>query len=158
MQGGGNTKQHRSTWLCVKQLIKPIFVHFVHRLVRRIRYSSYFRSICIFDVSQRKCSQNQCILFLSPCSRSLHCNLAKYGFSSDASIWLEPNSEHDRTRQAPPTAWRSSVKNERLLVVLVSTCLGGCVCFQLRTGLRQKLQIIAAVSSSLSILTPGSQF
>ena len=40
----------------------------------------------IFDVSQRTCSQNQCVLFLSPCSRSLYCRLAKYSFSSDASI------------------------------------------------------------------------
>ena len=32
-------------------------------------------------------------LFLSPCSRSLYRRLAKYGFSSDASIWLEPNTD-----------------------------------------------------------------
>ena len=47
----------------------------------------------IFDMPQCMCSQNQCVLLLSPCSQSVSLRLAKYSFSSNASIWLEPNTD-----------------------------------------------------------------
>ena len=50
----------------------------------------------IIDVSQRRGGQNQYVFFSSPCSQSVYRHLAKYGFSSDASIWLEPNTDRER--------------------------------------------------------------
>ena len=54
--------------------------------------------------------------------------------------WNQTLTEHGGTRLAPPTARRASIKNERMLVVLVRICLGGCVRFQLRTGLSVRVR------------------
>ena len=50
----------------------------------------------ILDVSQCTCSQNQYVLFILPCSWSVHHHLAKYSFSCTASIWLESNTDQEQ--------------------------------------------------------------